>query len=350
MHVLHRIILAWVVASVLAGCGWFGTASRTVYQDDTLRVFLEADPTVTSGRSVVNDHPVSLESTQLSMLLKGVEVERSPGLLKSLVSGPTREAVFSKAEIMALAPQLKEAFAQVSTKERIAFVVMRSSATQGSEITAGAVWVRGGGWHFVLNRYRSPSDGKWAGIPGPYDSAFARGRMTPSEARPDFVVLFSLNSYVIKQEPSLATEMLASPETELAIDYQRFFADASRAPEKMQGASPTEGRRGTIDSSSPGVAQPEGGGPTQDRSSRLAESQATVRALTDRVNRLETQVTDLLDIVKRLTGSLEEARKALVSRDEEIRTLQSAPGAQKKPKQLPPEGKRERRPSARPAP
>jgi hypothetical protein len=40
-------------------------------------------------------------------------------------------------------------------------------------------------------------------------------------------------------------------------------------------------------------------------------------------------VTDLLDIVKRLTVSLEEARKSLAEKDKEIRTLQSAPGAPK---------------------
>jgi len=56
---------------------------------------------------------------------------------------------------------------------------------------------------------------------------------------------------------------------------------------------------------------------------------ATVRSLTDRVNRLESQVTDLLDIVKRLTSSLEESRRALAEKDKEIRTLQSAPGASK---------------------
>ena len=66
-----------------------------------------------------------------------------------------------------------------------------------------------------------------------------------------------------------------------------------------------------------------------DRSDRLAESQVAVRALTDRLNRLESQVTDLLDIVKRLTSSLEEARRSLVEKDKEIRTLQSAPGAPK---------------------
>jgi hypothetical protein len=281
---------------------------------------------------VSNDHPVNLETTQMSLLLKGVEVERPPGLLKSLVSGPTREAVFSKDEIMALAPQLKEAFAQASPKERVSFVLMRSSAAQGSELTAGAVWVRGRGFHFLLNRYRSPTDKKWAGIPGPYDSAFARGRLTPPEVRPDFTVLFSLSSYVIKQEITPAALLFASPETEVVVDYQRFFADARKAPEKTLVAAPTEDRRGAMGSSVTDVA-PAGEGGMPDRSDRLAESQATVRALTDRVNRLESQVTDLLDIVKRLTGSLDEARKALAAKDEQIQMLlRAGPRSLEEPK------------------
>src|SRR3989454_7574643 len=169
------IILFGVTAAIvtgLSGCGWFGTASRTVYQDDTLRVFLEADPTVTSGRSVPNDHPVSLDTTQLSLLLRGVEVERPPGLLKSLVSGPTREAAFSKDEIMALAPQLKEAFAQASSKERVSFALMRSSSGQGSELTAGGGWVRGGGGYFALRRYWRPTGKKMGGITRSPDPAF----------------------------------------------------------------------------------------------------------------------------------------------------------------------------------
>src|SRR3989475_957723 len=178
------IILFGLTAAILtglSGCGSFGTASRTVYQDDTLRVFLEADPTVTSGRSVPNDHPVSLDTTQLSLLLRGVEVERPPGLLKSLVSGPTREAAFSKDEIMALAPQLKEAFAQASSKERVSFALMRSSSGQGSELTAGAGWVRGGGVSFPLRRFSGSSGKKRGGRPRALHSAFARGRVT----RPD---------------------------------------------------------------------------------------------------------------------------------------------------------------------
>jgi predicted nucleic acid-binding Zn-ribbon protein len=65
-----------------------------------------------------------------------------------------------------------------------------------------------------------------------------------------------------------------------------------------------------------------------------------VQALSDRVKVLETQVTDLLEIVKRLTGSLEEARKALAAKESELRAkeeqiqslLQGAPKTPKKPK------------------
>src|SRR2546425_4009839 len=160
------IILFGLTAAILtglSGCGWFGTASRTVYQDDTLRVFLEADPTVTSGRSVPNDHPVSLDTTQLSLLLRGVEVERPPGLLKSLVSGPTREAAFSKGEIIAFAPQLKEAFAQASSKERVSFALIRSSSGQGSELTAGGGRGRGGGGALPLRPFWGASAKKRGG-------------------------------------------------------------------------------------------------------------------------------------------------------------------------------------------
>src|SRR3989454_4490505 len=183
------IILFGLTAGVLtglSGCGSFGTASRTVYHDDTLRGFLQADPTVTSGRSVPNDHPVSLDTTQLSLLLRGVEVERPPGLLKSLVSGPTREAAFSKDEIMALAPQLKEAFAQASSKERVSFALMRSSSGQGSELTAGGGWVRGRGVYLSLRRFLSPTGKKRGGVPRPSPSAFPPGRVDSPAGPPRF--------------------------------------------------------------------------------------------------------------------------------------------------------------------
>jgi hypothetical protein len=120
-------------------------------------------------------------------------------------------------------------------------------------------------------------------------------------------VLFSPSRYVIKQEPGMAAQLLASPETEVVIDYQRFFADARQAPDRASIVSPTEERRGTTSLEMADVTQ--------------QDSQANVRALTDRVKTLETQVTDLVGIVKKMTSSLEEAQKALAAKDQQIQML-----------------------------
>jgi hypothetical protein len=51
------------------------------------------------------------------------------------------------------------------------------------------------------------------------------------------------------------------------------------------------------------------------------DSQTNIGALAERIKTLETQVTDLLDIVKKLTLSLDESRKQLSAKDEQIQRL-----------------------------
>jgi len=301
--------------SGLSGCAWIGNSSATIYQDEKVRVTREADPSVTSGASAQNDHPITLENAQVAMLLKGVAVERQPGLLKSLVSGPTREPAFDQAELTAFAPHLKEALALVYPEERVSFSLRNA---ERSEVTSGKVWVRGNGFHVVLDRYRAPEGGQQSRIPTPYQSSFNRGPAAAQRVQPDFVVLFSPSRYVIKQEPGMAAQLLASPETEVVIDYQRFFADARQAPDRASIVSPTEERRGTTSSEMSDVSQ--------------QDSQATIRILTDRVKMLETQVTDLVGIVKKMTSSLEEAQKALAAKDQQIQMLlRSSPQKPKPP-------------------
>ncbi|HEY3196652.1 MAG TPA: hypothetical protein VGJ57_01465 [Nitrospirales bacterium] len=307
--------LVMLTVSLGAGCSGIGNSSATVYQDEKVRVSREADPSVTSGRSGQNDHPVTLETSQVAMLLKGVEVERQPGLLKSLVSGPTREPAFDEFEIAALAPHLKEAIARVSPEERVSFAL---SDPGRSELTSGKVWIRGKRFHFVLDRYRAPEGGQQSTIPTPYQSSFNRGPAAAQRVPPDFVVLFSPSRYVIKQEPSVAAQLLANPETQVVIDYQRFFADARQAPDIAVTASSMDERRRPTSSEASTVTQ--------------QDSQVNVRALTERIKTLETQVTDLVEIVKKLTVSLEDARKGLAAKDEQIQMLLRANPALQKSK------------------
>ena len=304
------------VLSFGSGCAWIGSASATVYEDEKVRVSREADPSLPSGGSVHNDHPATFETAQISMLLQGVQVERQPGLLKSLISGPTREPAFTESEIMALAPHLREALARASPKERVSFVLRNAGISQ---VTSGKVWVRGGRLHFLLDRYRAPESGQQTGIPTPYQSSFSRGSATSQRVQPDYVVLFSPGPYATKQEPGMATKLLASPETEIVIDHQRFFADARQAPERAVASASTDERRGTTTSETSSFPQ--------------QDSQGNVRVLAERIKTLENQVTDLVDIVKKLTLSLEDARKQLAAKDEQIQMLlRASPPSRKKPK------------------
>jgi hypothetical protein len=330
------IILAGFVISTLSlgsGCAWIGSSSATVYEDEEVRVSGEPDPSLSSRGSVRNDHPATLETAQVAMLLKGVEVERQPGLLKSLISGPTREPAFNESEISVLARHVKEALARASPEERVSFTLKNVSPSQAPEVTSGKVWLRAGRLHFLLDRYRAPEGGQ-SRIPTPYQSSFNRGQAASQRVQPDYVVLFSPSHYVAKQEPGMAVKLLASPETEVAIDYQRLFADARQAPERAVALASTDERRGTT--------SPERSNFTQQ------DSQAGVGALADRIKTLEAQVTDLVDIVKKLTLSLEDARKTLAAKDEQIQRLLRAnsPSLQKqKPPSKGRSGDRDKSPS-----
>jgi hypothetical protein len=287
-----------------------GNSSQQVYQDQNIRVFLEPDPSVTSG-SAQNNHPFTVEPAQIELLLKGVGVEREPGLLKSLVFGPTRDPAFTEPEVTALTPHLKDALGRASSKERVSFAI-KDVGSQA--VTSGKVWVRGKELHFVLERYRAPEGGQPSRIPEPYQSSFSRGPSAPQNRQPDFVVWFSPSRYVIKEEPGIAAQLLTSPETEVVIDYQRLFADMKTPGTVLTDAS-TEARRGTMENSKSGIARQESAS-MRDRSDPLTELQ--VRTLSDRVKMLETQVSDLLEIVKRLTSTLEDTRKSLATKENEI--------------------------------
>jgi hypothetical protein len=327
--------LAIAIGTGLSGCGWSGSASRTLYEDPTLRVSLEADPAVGAHRSPPNDHPVTFESAQMILLLKGVEVERPPGFLKSLVFGPKREPAFSQEEILALAPRVSEALRQAVSTERVSFALSSVSNSKTRELTTGRIWVQGKGFHLLLEQYRMPEGGRKSDIPEPYQSSYSRGPRTPQTVIPDFSVLFSPSSYMIPRESSLKAEMLASPETEVVVDYPRLFSEATKRPQTVQAERGQDGaaRVNTAGTGFDGSHMSPQEGRIPANTVDPDSSQSTVQILTERVKALETEVTSLLDIVKRLSGSLEEARKTSAAKDEQIQMLlRGSPPSLQKPK------------------
>jgi len=314
------------VLSGLFGCGGIGSSAQTVHEDDSLRISLEADPAVSAGRSQAHDHPARFESAQMSMLLQGVEVERSPGFLKSIVFGPKRDPAFSQEEIVALAPRLTEALRRAAPNERVSFAMTTASTSNTRETTTGKAWVQGNEFHLVLDRYRMPEGGRPTAIPEPYQSSFSRGTLAQQTVAADFSVLFSPSRYMIVREPSLTAQMLASPETEVVVNYPKLFSDASKGlivtAERGEDRADRSNRAGASTSESVRLVQPED----------VSVSQAAVRTLTERVKTLEGQVNELVGIVKTLSQSLEESRKELAAKDRQIQILLEAPGTSDKVK------------------
>jgi hypothetical protein len=321
----HWVVLVGLVFVLMGlfGCG--GTA-QTVHQDESLRVSLEADPAVSTGRSPAHDHPAKFQSAQMQILLQGVEVERSPGFLKSIILGPKRDPAFTAEEIAALAPRLTETLRQATPNERVSFAMTSAPTSNTREITSGKAWVQGNEFHLVLDRYRMPEGGRPTAIPGPYQSSFSRGTLAQQTVAADFTVLFSPSRYMIVREPSLKAQMLANPETEVAVNYPKLFSDASKGPivtaERAEERADRSNRAGASTPDSVRLAPPED----------ASGSQAVVQTLTDRVKALEGQVNELVGIVKSLSHSLEESRKELAAKDQQIQNLLNAPGTSDKSK------------------
>ncbi len=261
-----------------------------VYADAMVRVSLESDPNVSSDSSTNHDHPLDLDLGEVIVLLKGLEAERDPGFLKSLVNGKKRLAVFGDEEITVLAPQIQKAFAQVLPPERVSFLVSSPEGSEEKTDTSGSMWVQGNQIHITLNRYHSLNKSQQSAIPGPYDSSFSRSPSGAHANLPDFTVHFSPVKAVIEQTPTAIAQMFASPETQIAIDRGQLAKLAADDVSEVYASSSSQNKRDIDSFSSTCVKQ-------------FTDMETQIERLTDRVKSQEAQISDLLGIVKKLTNS-----------------------------------------------
>ncbi len=261
-----------------------------VYADATLRVSLESDPNVTSDQLTKHDHPYDLNLGEVVFLLKGLEAERDPGLLQSLVSGTERLAVFRDEDITVLAPQVQKALAQVLPPERVTFQVSSPKGSEEETETSGSMWVQENLIHIIVSRFRSSTQSQQSAIPGPYDSSFSRSPSGAHTNLPDFTVHFSPVKAVIQQAPTVIAQMFASPETHIAIDRGQLAKLAADDVSEVYASSSSQSTR-DIDSSSSTCAK------------QLTNMETHIGRLTDRVKSQEKQISDLLGIVKKLTNA-----------------------------------------------
>ena len=119
----HLIFFGILGVGVLAfpfmgGCTWTPTVNTPIFSGSEGSIFL----TTVQEETLRSNHPVTLDSSTLSTILKGIHIQQHSGILQQLISGedqPTR--VLSDAQVNFLAPHLLEAFAQVTAEEFVSF-------------------------------------------------------------------------------------------------------------------------------------------------------------------------------------------------------------------------------------
>jgi hypothetical protein len=311
---LRLVALAvWITGTLLA-C----SAARSLYQDDAVTVALIPDAT-----ELRHDHPVQLEVQQIKLLLEGVAVERSPGIVASLFYSRKREPAFQPAEIEVLAPPVQAALAQVTPTQRVLFSITRK-ASQVPEKTDWELWINHQLLHLFLARHHLIVDRRQAELTATLESAFTRDPGTPRDLPNDLRVLFVPEEYIVSQNPTLTAQLTGTPQTHVVIDYRGYLVDL----EKRKQLPPA---RGTS------AAAPRPGGVAMESSKAQATQSDRVEPETDaglkeRVKTLESQMNDLLGVIKQLSTQLAEVNKTLGARDEEIKALKSGRTRNSKPK------------------
>ncbi|WP_053380438.1 hypothetical protein [Nitrospira moscoviensis] len=246
---------------------------------------------------------MQVTSDQVFRILRGVGVERSRGLLVSMVLGPLHEAAFSQEELTILVPKIAAALSRASSKDRVSVVLSRMAPSKTPETLEWALWGQGGNLFVVLTRHQLIMAPQQSELSSALQGGATRGPGVTRDLPGDLAVGFSYPEYVVALEPTLVTQLFGNPHAHVVIDYRRFLADA-RPAAQIADRRPT----------SPSPEAPTG-------NTAPVESSRDMQTLSERVKTLETQVNDLLGVVKQLTKELAESNKALTARDEEIRTL-----------------------------
>jgi hypothetical protein len=206
----------------LAGCAIPEVPSRTVYEDPTNYVRLEADPGVLpEWPPSYYSHPAAMGPERVRAILSGLRVQEHRTSIQKWIQGdaPLMQ-VFKDEDIPWLSMQISEAFAQAKQNERVTFYLSEPQASTKRVITSGGVYVKGSELHLVL--------GNWQviyGIPT-YGMIYDRRYpMRPTVAK-GFDLYFKEPEAVIAQDGSLMDDLLANGKDELVLDLNKLPVDA----------------------------------------------------------------------------------------------------------------------------
>lgn len=153
-----------MVASIALLFGLFagacapGVVRTDVYRDATVQIRLQHS--LDKDKKAVDrgfDHPLAISPEAMSRVLRSIQVEYHPGLLRSLLTGnrgkPAR--AFSDDEIAGMAVGLSEAFSRATPADRIEFVVRHKKGVFAAGISTGVMNAKDGRIELIFGNYKA---------------------------------------------------------------------------------------------------------------------------------------------------------------------------------------------------
>lgn len=134
----------------LSACSVF-TTERLVYDRQSVRIGIEADPTVSrSYTPVSNSHPADLPPEDIQYLLQVIQVSGWSGTLVGLLGTPRPVSLFTPKELSTISSYLAAAFREAKPTERVFFSLPKPDVSYSEDRTAGYLFLRGRYLHVVV--------------------------------------------------------------------------------------------------------------------------------------------------------------------------------------------------------
>ena len=127
------------------------TTERMVYDQQGIRIGVEADPTVSrSPQSVSNSHPADFTTEEIQSLLQVLQVSGWSGTIVGMLGTPRPVPLFKASELANIAPHLAKAFHEARPTERVFFSLPKPEVSYSEDRTAGTLFLRGRYLHVVV--------------------------------------------------------------------------------------------------------------------------------------------------------------------------------------------------------
>lgn len=139
----------------LSSCS-FLTADRVVYDEQDIRIGLQADPTVSrSAHPVSNNHPADLSPEEIQSLLQTIQVSGWSGTLVGMLETPRPVPLFTAKQLSTISPSLAAAFHEAKPTERVFFSLPKPEVSYSEDRTEGSLFLRGRYLHVVVTDHSS---------------------------------------------------------------------------------------------------------------------------------------------------------------------------------------------------